>query len=160
MQRCKDFNHGEERQGDESVNSCLPQHHDLPEVPKQPEPDGWEMVVCHVAGTFSPPCCLVFVRQNRQSWVPGPLRLLPLWNRGWHTHTHTHLTNSWVSHGAQPKGEESVNSSLTKHHDLPGMTWNSLTSMARHSCKSHFVIAGTSVRRPGLISSDHCRELC
>ena len=27
------------------------------------------------AGTFSPPCCLVFVGQDRQSWheVPGPL---------------------------------------------------------------------------------------
>ena len=28
------------------------------------------------AGTFSPPCCLVFVGQDRQSWVPGPL-LIP-----------------------------------------------------------------------------------
>ena len=26
-----------------------------------------------IAGTFSPPCCLVFVGQDRQSWVPGPL---------------------------------------------------------------------------------------
>ena len=25
------------------------------------------------AGTFSPPCCLVFVGQDRLSWVPGPL---------------------------------------------------------------------------------------
>ena len=27
-----------------------------------------------IAGTFSPPCCLVFVGQDRQSWVPGPLQ--------------------------------------------------------------------------------------
>ena len=26
-----------------------------------------------IAGTFSPPCCLVFVGQDRHSWVPGPL---------------------------------------------------------------------------------------
>ena len=26
-----------------------------------------------IAGTFSPPCCLVFVGQDRQAWVPGPL---------------------------------------------------------------------------------------
>ena len=26
-----------------------------------------------IAGTLSPPCCLVFVGQDRQSWVPGPL---------------------------------------------------------------------------------------
>ena len=26
-----------------------------------------------IAGTFSPPCCLVFVGQDRQSWVPGHL---------------------------------------------------------------------------------------
>ena len=28
-----------------------------------------------IAGTFSPPCCLVFVAQDRQSWVPGPLQM-------------------------------------------------------------------------------------
>ena len=26
-----------------------------------------------IAGTLSPPCCLVFVGQDGQSWVPGPL---------------------------------------------------------------------------------------
>ena len=26
-----------------------------------------------ITGTFSPPCCLVFVGQDRQAWVPGPL---------------------------------------------------------------------------------------
>jgi hypothetical protein len=28
-----------------------------------------------IAGTFIPPCCLVFVGQDRQSWVPGPLQI-------------------------------------------------------------------------------------
>jgi len=27
------------------------------------------------AGMFTPPCCLVFVGQDRQSWVPGPLQI-------------------------------------------------------------------------------------
>ena len=28
------------------------------------------------AGTFTPPCCLVFVGQGRQSWVPGALQII------------------------------------------------------------------------------------
>ena len=57
-----------------------------------------------IAGTFTPPCCLVFVGQDRQSWVPGPLRNVMAYIRfpkgrrkvevlhlfRWFTHTHTH----------------------------------------------------------------------
>ena len=35
----------------------------------------WQCSEKRNAGTFSPPCCLVFVGQDRQSWVPGPLRV-------------------------------------------------------------------------------------
>ena len=47
-----------------------------------------------IASTFTPPCCLVFVGQERQSWVPGPLQaynqtkeveVLHLFR--WYTHT-------------------------------------------------------------------------
>ena len=59
------------------------------------------------AGTFSPPYCLVFVGQDRQWWVPGPLRKLKEENVEpknksteqpevlhlcrWSTHTHTRI---------------------------------------------------------------------
>ena len=42
-----------------------------------------------IAGTFSPPCCLVFVGQDRQSWVPGPLLRRSFSSvQMFHTHTH------------------------------------------------------------------------
>ena len=72
---------------------------------------------------------------------------------------HTCLMHTRI-HVADARKESVMMHNGKTHRDLPEMTWNSLASVARHTCKSHRVIAGASVRRPGLISSDHCRELC
>jgi hypothetical protein len=56
------------------------------------------------AGTFSPPYCLVFVGQDRQCWVPGPLLDFGKYQgrsftsiQMFHTHTQSWSLNHWFT---------------------------------------------------------------
>ena len=56
------------------------------------------------AGTFTPPCCLVFACRDRQSWVPGPLPMSFRKHKSFtsiqtfHTHTHTPQSGAFWRH--------------------------------------------------------------